>query len=157
MSDERDDMAGLRDEIDQVGRTAAKRFDPGRGALTIAVAVPAILVSMVLPWTGGHTGLDVLLGEGRAIPKIFSCGALFAGVLLSATTLAVRRWTLAWITSLALFAASISGVLSIWMTQTTTGHKPGEGPGVGLVVAVIATVLLLVKWLQIAASRPPIN
>ncbi|MEV0681549.1 hypothetical protein AB0I60_34010 [Actinosynnema sp. NPDC050436] len=157
MSDGRDDMSELRAEINEVGRSAAKRFDPGRGALTIAVAVLAVLVSMILPWLGDQTGLDVLLGEARAIPKVFSYAALTAGVLLSAATLAIRRWALAWVTALALFAASVSGVLSIWMTQTTTGHEPGDGPGAGLVVAVIAVILLLVKWLRVAASRPPIQ
>ncbi|MEU4802458.1 hypothetical protein [Actinosynnema sp. NPDC023587] len=157
MSDERDDLTELRAEINEVGRSAAKRFDPGRGALTIAVAVSAILVSMVLPWDGGRNGLDVLLGEARAIPKVFAHAALAGGVLLSAVTLLARRWALAWVSSLALFVASVSGVLSIWTTQTTTGHQPGEGPGAGLVVAVVAVVLLLVKWLRIAASRPPIN
>ncbi|RKT53354.1 hypothetical protein [Saccharothrix australiensis] len=153
MSDEPDDLAGLRDEIDRVGRSAARRFDPGTGALTIAVAVLAILLSLVLPWVGDSTGLRVLLGEADAMPKFFSYASLLAGVLLPAITLAVRRWALAWVCALASFAASVSGVLSIWMTQTTTGHQPGPGPGLGLILAVIAIVVLLVKWLRIAASR----
>ncbi|QTR04784.1 hypothetical protein J7S33_08245, partial [Saccharothrix algeriensis] len=122
MNAEPDDLAGLRDEIDRVGRSAARRFDPGTGALTIAVAVLAILVSLVLPWVGGDTGLRVLLGEAPAMPKFFSFAALVAGVLLPAVTLVVRQWALAWVCALASFAASVSGVLSIWTTQTTTGH-----------------------------------
>ncbi len=157
MSNDPDDLAGLRNEIDQVGRTAAKRFEPGAGALTIAIAVLAILVSLMLPWVGENTGLQVLLGEAPAMPKLFSYASLIAGVLLSAITLAARRWALAWVTALASFAASVSGVLSIWMTQTTTGHHAGIGPGAGLIVAVLAIVLLLVKWLRIAASRPPMQ
>ncbi|WP_433270207.1 Rv2732c family membrane protein [Actinosynnema sp. CS-041913] len=153
MNADPDDLAGLRDEIDGVGRSAAKRFDPGTGALTIAVAVLAILVSMVLPWVDGDTGLRVLLGEASAMPKFFSYASLLAGVLLPAITLATRRWALAWTCALASFAASVSGVLSIWMTQTTTGHHPGPGPGAGLILAVVAIVVLLVKWLRIAASR----
>ncbi|GAA0243766.1 membrane protein [Saccharothrix mutabilis subsp. mutabilis] len=157
MSDDPEDLAGLRAEIDGVGRSAAKRFDPGAGAMLIAVAVLAVLVSFVLPWVGEDTGLRVLLGEAPAMPKVFSYAVLVAGVLFPAAALAVRRWALAWLSALASFAASVSGVLSIWMTQTTTGHQPGPGPGAGLVVAVIAIVVLLVKWLKIAASRPALQ
>ncbi|XVV05650.1 Rv2732c family membrane protein [Actinosynnema sp. CA-248983] len=157
MTNDPEDLAGLRDEIDSVGRSAAKRFDPGAGAMLIAVAALAILVSFVLPWVDDDTGLRVLLGEAQALPKVFSYAVLVAGVLFPALTLAVRRWALAWLSALASFAASVSGVLSIWMTQTTTGHQPGPGPGAGLVIAVIAIVVLLVKWLKIAASRPALQ
>ena len=158
MSDkEPDDLAGLREEIDGVGRTAAKRFDPGAGALTIAVAALAILVSLILPWVDGVQGLSLLFGSGEGLPRLFSYSAVVVGVLLPALTLAVRRWALAWVCALASFAASVAGVLSIWTTQTTTGHHPGPGPGSGLVLAVVAVVVLLVKWLRLAASRPPLQ
>lgn len=156
MDEESDDLARLRAEINGVGRSAAKRIDPGAGALTIAVAALAVLVSLVLPWVDGSPGLEVLSGAGDALPRVFSYAALVAGVLLPALTLALRRWALAWVSALASFAASVAGVLSIWTTQTTTGHAPGPGPGVGLVVAVVAVVVLLVKWLRLAASRPPL-
>ncbi|MFD7656202.1 hypothetical protein ACFV4N_19700 [Actinosynnema sp. NPDC059797] len=156
MSNEHDDLADLRAEIDDVGRTAAKRFDPGAGALTIAIAALAILVSLVLPWTDGRQGFSVLFADAQALPKIFSWAAVTTGVLLPAVTLVARRWTLAWVCALTSFAASVAGVLSIWTTQTTTGHHPGPGPGFGLILAVLAVVTLLIKWLKIAASRPPL-
>ncbi|WP_367130848.1 hypothetical protein [Saccharothrix sp. HUAS TT1] len=157
MGEEPDEVARLREEINGVGRSAAKRIDPGAGALTIAVAALAILVSLVLPWVAGARGLDVLVGQGTGLPRIFGFFALVAGVLLPALTLAVRRWALAWVCALASFAGSVAGVLSIWTTQTTTGHHPGPGPGFGLVLAVVAVVVLLVKWLRLAASRPPMS
>ena len=152
-----DDLAGLRDEIDNVGRSAAKRFDPGTGALTIAIASLAILVSLILPWTDGTQGLNILFGEGKGLPRLFAYAAVIVGVLLPALTIAIRRWALAWICALTSFAASVAGVLSIWTTQTTTGHHPGPGPGAGLILAVVAIVVLLVKWLKLAASRPPMQ
>ncbi|MFD1146309.1 Rv2732c family membrane protein [Saccharothrix hoggarensis] len=157
MNEEPDDVAALREEIDDVGRSAAKRIDPGAGALTIAVAALAILVSLILPWVDGAVGLTVLFGDAPALPKVFAFLAVGAGVLLPAVTLAVRRWALAWVCALASFAGSVAGVLSIWTTQTTTGHHPGPGPGLGLVLAVVAVVVLLVKWLRLAASRPPMQ
>ncbi|XVS66178.1 Rv2732c family membrane protein [Actinosynnema sp. CA-299493] len=154
---DRDDLAGLREEIDGVGRSAARRFDPGAGALTIAVAALAILVSLILPWVDGVPGLSVLFGTAEGLPEVFAYLAVVVGVLLPALTLALRRWALAWVCALASFAASVAGVLSIWTTQTTTGHHPGPGPGLGLVLAVVAVVVLLVKWLKLAASRPPMQ
>jgi hypothetical protein len=152
-----DDLAGLREEIDGVGRSAAKRFDPGAGALTIAIAALAVLVSLILPWVDGIQGLSIVSGEGPGLPRVFAYMAVVVGVLLPALTLTVRRWALAWTCALASFAASVAGVLSIWTTQTTTGHHPGPGPGLGLILAVIAVVVMLVKWLKLAASRPPMQ
>ncbi|NUT46015.1 MAG: hypothetical protein HOV94_01670 [Saccharothrix sp.] len=154
MSEERDDLAGLREEIDGVGRSAARRFEPGVGALTTAVAALAVVVSLALPWVSGVPGLSLLFGQGEGLPRVFAYLAVAAGVLLPALTLAVRRWVLAWVCALASFAGSVAGVLSIWSTQTTTGHHPGPGPGFGLVLAVIAVIVLLVQWLKLAASRP---
>ncbi len=154
---EPDDLAGLREEIDGVGRSAARRFDPGAGALTIAIAALAILVSLILPWVDGIQGLRILFGEGKGLLTVFAYLAVVVGVLLPALTLAVRRWTLAWVCALASFATSVAGVLSIWTTQTTTGHHPGPGPDLGLVLAVVAAVVLLVKWMRLAASRPPMQ
>ncbi len=147
----------LRKEIDAVERTAARRIDPGTGALTISIAVLALLVSLVLPWVGEHTGLQVVLGESAVfLPRLFSFFALGIGVLGSGVTLAVRRWGLAWVCALGLFAGSVTGVLSIWTQQTTTSNKTiGPGPGIGLIIAVIAVIFLLAKWVKIAASRPP--
>ena len=157
MSDPKGADDFLRKEIDAVEHEAARRIDPGTGALTISIAVLAILVSLVLPWIGEHTGLQVVLGESSLfLPTLFSYLALGIGVLGSGITLAVRRWGLTWVCSLGLFAGSIIGVLSIWTQQTTTSNKTiGPGPGIGLIIAVIAVILLLVKWVQIAASRPP--
>ncbi|MEU5692706.1 hypothetical protein [Actinosynnema sp. NPDC020468] len=149
-----DEFSGLRREIDEVARSAARRFDPGAGALLIAVAVLVVLVSYLLPWVGPDNGLNVLLGTAPLMPKVFSCAALVSGVLLPALTLALRRWALAWTCALTAFATAFTGVLSIWTTQTTTSHHPGPGPGAGLIVAVLAIAVLLVKWLKIAASRP---
>jgi hypothetical protein len=147
----------LRKEIDAVEQQAARRIDPGTGALTISIAVLALLISLMLPWVGHDTGLKVVLGESTSfVPRLFSFFALGVGVLGSGLTLAVRRWGLAWVCALGLFAGTVTGVLSIWTQQTTTSNKAiGPGPGIGLIIAVIAVIVLLAKWVRIAASRPP--
>ena len=160
MTDDPDDLSRLRDEIDQVGESAAKRVDPGAGALLIAVAVFALLIAQLLPWAGAARGWHILLGqvpEGTkvgALPTVFAFASVVAGVLLSALSLILRRWGLVWFCSLGCFVAVVSGVLSIWTQQTTTSHAPGPGPGPGLILAVVAVLVLLVKWVRLAASRP---
>jgi hypothetical protein len=160
VTDESDDLSRLRDEIDLVGKSAAKRVDPGAGALLIAVAVFALLVAQLLPWAGEARGWHILLGQvpdGEkvgALPTVFAFASVVAGVLLSAFSLILRRWALVWFCALGCFVAAVSGVLSIWTQQTTTSHAPGPGPGAGLVLAVVAVLVLLVKWLRLAASRP---
>ncbi|WP_307868655.1 Rv2732c family membrane protein [Umezawaea beigongshangensis] len=159
MSQEPEDVAGLRAEIDQVGRSAARRVDPGPGALVIAITVLVIMVAFVLPWVGAARGYDVLLGQVPTgvdvglLPRVFAWTAVGVGVLLTALTLVLQRWVLAWTCTLGCFAGSVAGVLSIWSTQTTTSHLPGPGPGAGLVLAVVGVVVLLVRWVKLAASR----
>ena len=98
MTGESDDLSRLRDEIDEVGKSAAKRVDPGTGALLIAVAVFALLVAQLLPWAGEVRGWQILLGqipEGAkvgSLPKLFAFASVIAGVLLSALSLILRRW-----------------------------------------------------------------
>ncbi|GLZ34216.1 membrane protein [Lentzea sp. NBRC 105346] len=153
-----DDLAAYGEEIDEVERDVARRIDPGAGALTIAISVLAILLSLIMPWVGSVRGLSVLLGDPLVgfLPRLFVFVALVVGVLGSGIGLVTRRWGMAWVCALGLFAGSVIGVLSIWSQQTTTSNKtPGPGPGFGLVLAVIAVIVLLVKWLRIAASRPP--
>ncbi|HEV7908996.1 MAG TPA: hypothetical protein VGP03_12675 [Pseudonocardiaceae bacterium] len=160
MTNEPDDMAELRREIEAAGRSAARWFEPGALAMVIAFAVLVILVAVLLPWVGPVSGLQVLLGDVPnevkvgVVPRVFACAAVVAGVLGSALGLTLRRWAIAWLCALGCFIGSVTGVLSIWSTQTTTSHQPGPGPGVGLVIAVAAVVVLLVTWVRIAASRP---
>ena len=156
VSDEPDDLAEFRKEIDAVERSVVERIDPGGGALLIAGAVMVVLVAALLPWIGPVTGWQVLLGDPSAgvLPRVFAYSAFVVGVLGSALGLTVRRWVIAWLCSVGLFASAVSGVLSIWSQQTTTSHAPGPGPGVGLVIAVVAVIVLLVTWLRLAASRP---
>ncbi|WP_223199235.1 Rv2732c family membrane protein [Solihabitans fulvus] len=154
------EWADLRQEIDGVERSMARRIDPGVGAVVIAVAVLVLLVAAILPWIGTVSGWQVLTGqipEGikvGVLPRVFSYALTFVGVLGSALALALRRWGLAWVCALGGFASTVIGVLSIWSQQTTTSHHPGPGPGGGLVLAVLAVLVLASQWLRIAASRP---
>ena len=148
----------LRREIDQVERRAARTVDLDRRAMVIAVAVFVLIVGLVLPWFGGATGYEVLLGTGSGdavgkasmVPRLFAATSLLFGVLTSALALMTRLWFLTWVGALGGWFASVDGVLAIWSRQSSGGDL-----GVGLVIAEIAMVVIAAQWFRVAWSRPP--
>jgi hypothetical protein len=49
---------------------------------------------------------------------------------------------------------SVFGVLSIWHRQTPgLGNYHGAGPGIGLILATIAIVVLTFHWIRVVWSR----
>lgn len=145
----------LRDEIDDVERTALRTVDPGARAVVIAAAVMLLLVATLLPWIGGASGWEVLRGTtGPALdvgllPRLFAGVALGFGVVLSALALLSLRWGLVWVCALGCAYAVVDGIWAIWSRQTTDG----PGPGVGMVLAVLAVLVLASQWLRLAWSR----
>ncbi|GGM62044.1 membrane protein [Longimycelium tulufanense] len=156
---EPEDLSELRAELDAVERGVLRQIDPGPKALLIAVAVLALLVAAILPWVGEISGWQVLLGQHdgpvHLVPKLFAGFAFGVGVLLSALTLTMRRWGLAWAAAWGCALTTMLGVLSVWSQQTGPGvHDPGPGPSIGLIVAVLAALVLAVQWFRVAWSRP---
>ena len=74
------------------------------------------------------------------------------GVLGSAVALAGRRWAAAWTCAVGCGFSVVSGVWAIWSRQVNVPHG-GTGPGIGLVLAVIAMVVLTGSWVKIAGRR----
>jgi hypothetical protein len=142
----------LRDEIDEVGRRAARTVELGSRALVISVAVFVLLVGLILPWMNGSSGLEVLIGQetGKAsmVPRLFAATAVLFGVLASALTLTTRRWVFAWVGAAGGWFASVDGLLAIWSRQSS-----GTAPGIGMIIAVVAMVAIAIQWFRIAASR----
>jgi hypothetical protein len=142
----------LRDEIDQVGRRAARTVELGTRAMVISVAVFVLLVGLVLPWMNGSSGLEVLIGQetGKAsmVPRLFAATAVLFGVVASALTLTTRRWVFAWVGAAGGWFASVDGLLAIWSRQSS-----GTAPGIGMVIAVVAMVAIAIQMFRIAASR----
>jgi uncharacterized membrane protein len=147
----------LRKEIDQVERRAARTVDLGSRALVIAVAVFVLIVGLVLPWFGGATGYEILLGTGPAettgragmVPRLFAATSLLFGILASAVGLMTRLWAVTWVAALGGWFASVDGVLAIWSRQSSRGDL-----GLGLVIAEIAMVVIAAQWFRVAWSRP---
>lgn len=147
------DVDHLRDEIDEVERKAIRTVELGGRAVVISAAVMVLLVGMLLPWLHGANGWQVLLGqvEGRAgvVPRLFAATAAGFGVLASMIALITRRWGMTWICALGGWFASVDGVLAIWSRQSTEGS-----PGIGLIFAEVAMVVIAVCWFRTAWSRP---
>lgn len=152
-------MAILRDEIDAVERAVLRQVDPGPRAVTISVALLVLLVALVLPWIGPHNGLEVLRGttdpaaQVGVLPRLFAGVAVGFGVVLSTLALVLRRWGLVWASAFGCAYGTLDGMWSIWSRQTVEGAAEGTGPGVGMVLAAVAVLVLAVVWFRLAVTR----
>lgn len=148
----------FKSDLEAAERRVAREIDPGTRALTIAIFVFVLLVTLVLPHTGGARGLDVLIGSDVAISngvtlpsRVFTWIALVFGVGFSMLALVTRRWALAWIALAGSTVASFLGMLAVWSRQTAPEGYPG--PGVGLVLAWLAVIMLAYNWARVVLSR----
>nr|WP_245665560.1 hypothetical protein [Nocardia sienata] len=151
----------FRQDLDAVERRIAGEIDPGMRAMVVAGAVFLLLLSLVLPHTGGARGFDVLLGSQAAtvehvgLPsRIFVWFVLIFGIGFSLLALMTRRWVLAWIAVAGSAIASAFGVFSIWHRQTPgLNNYVGSGPGIGLVLGTLAIMVLTFHWVKVVWSR----
>lgn len=145
-------------ELEAAERKVAGEIDPGLRGVVVAVLVFVLLVSLVLPHTGGARGIDVLLGDDRAISvgialpsRIFTWLALVFGVGFSMLALITRRWTLAWIALAGCAVGVPLGMLAVWSRQTAEQGNPG--PGIGLIIGWITVILLAFHWARVVWTR----
>ncbi|HVV21224.1 MAG TPA: hypothetical protein VHF06_17430 [Pseudonocardiaceae bacterium] len=161
MNDESpEELAELQAEIDRVESGLMRRIDPGARALVISVCVLVLAICGVLPWVDGTPGWEVLFDQGGGVgkvdilPRVFAIGVFLFGFLGSALALGVRRWSVAWASTLGTGLFTVLGLVSIWSQQTSTSHLAGPGPGPGLILSVIAMFVLVVCWVRVVWSRP---
>jgi signal transduction histidine kinase len=154
----RREFDAFRDDIEEAERRIAGEIEPGARALVVAILVFVLIGSFVLPHTGDVRGWDVLFstrGAGAAaiaLPsRVFSWLALVFGVGFSMLALLTRRWALAWVALAGSAVASAAGLLAVWSRQTVAAGHPG--PGIGLIVAWISTILLAFHWARVVWSR----
>jgi hypothetical protein len=151
-----DELAALRAEIDEVERNVIRRLEPGGWAMVIAIAAFVVLAAQLLPWVGSSAGWQVLLGQTDPahrvgpLPRLFAASSLLFGVVASALTLVTRRWWLAWLCAVGCAFSVVHGLWAVWSRQTSGT----VGPGIGLILAALAVVVLAARWLRVALSRP---
>jgi hypothetical protein len=157
-------------DLEKAERRVAGEIDPGPRALVVAILVFVLLVSFILPHTGAARGVDVLMGDSKAIEvgialpsRVFCWLTLVFGVGFSMLALLTRRWALAWVALAGSTVASLTGLLAVWSRQTATvGHANGPGithpgPSYGLILAWIAVILLSFHWARVVWTRTAVQ
>jgi hypothetical protein len=152
----------FKGDIEDVERRMAREIDPGARAVVVAGLVFVLLLTFLLPHTGGAKGLDALIGgdaavrEGVALPsRVFAWLVLVFGIGFSMLALLTRRWGLAWVAAAGSAVACPVGMLAVWSRQTAADPYPG--PGWGLVLAWIAVILLTFHWIRVVWSRTAVQ
>ena len=159
------DEAGFndyKDDIEDAERRVAREIDPGARALVVAILVFVLLITFVLPHTGSARGLDVLVGDDAAIreaialpSRVFTWLVLVFSIGFSILALLTRRWGLAWLALAGSAIACPIGMLAVWSRQTVA--EPHPGPGIGLIVAWIAVIVLSFHWARVVWSRTAVQ
>jgi hypothetical protein len=156
------DFDDFKGDIEDAERRVAQEIDPGARALVVAILVFVILLSFILPHTGSARGFDVLLGDDAAIhaaialpSRVFVWFLLVFSIGFSILALLTRRWALAWIALAGSAVACPIGMLAVWSRQTVADSHPG--PGIGLIVAWIAVILLSFHWARVVWSRTAVQ
>ncbi len=156
-------MDPMSDDLDRLdaelsGRRSWPRIDPGLGAVVAAVGVLGLLGAVALPWIGPTSGWELLISLGDPapgvglLPRLFAVTAVLVGVVGSAAALLTRLWALSWACALGCGFSVVTGVWAVWSRQTAPAGAPG--PGLGVVLALLVTMVLTVVWVRIAWSRP---
>lgn len=153
-----DDFEAYRADLEAAERRVAGEIEPGGRALVVAILVFLLVVSFILPHAGAARGVDVLMGDDKAIAagvalphRVFCWLALVFGVGFSMLALLTRRWTIAWIALAGSAVASAIGMLAVWSRQTATNGHPG--PGIGLIMGWIIVILLAFHWARVVWTR----
>jgi hypothetical protein len=149
-----DDLSAVEAELAEAQRRVARRVEPGVTALVAAVCVLLVVVALMLPWTGGVPGWQILAGAQNygALPRLFTVTSVGFGVLGSAVALATRYWAAAFVCAVGSGFSVVNGVWAIWSRQVNV-PQGGTGPGVGLILAVLAMIALTACWVRIAVRR----
>ena len=148
------DLDRLADDVDTVVSKAARTVELGRRGFVISILVFVLLVGQLLPWVGDHVGWQVLLGQGGAIPQLFAATSTLIGVVCSVGALATRRWWMTWVCAMGGWFSSVDGLLAIWSQQSAgANNASGAGPGIGMIIALAAMILLAGNWMRTAWSR----
>ncbi|MGV0815623.1 hypothetical protein ABQF34_27045 [Mycolicibacterium boenickei] len=155
------DFDRFKDDLAAVERKVTREFDTGPRAMVVAILVFVVLLTFVLPHTGASKGFDVLVGDAAAVrdgvslpSRVFVWLALVFSVGFSTLALITRRWALAWVALAGSAVASALGMLAVWSRQTAAGHP---GPGIGLVIAWLAVIVLTFHWARVVWSRTAVQ
>jgi hypothetical protein len=149
-----DELAALDAELRRAERRAVRGIDPGRTGLVVSAAMLVLIGGLMLPWTGSVQGWEVLSGRASLglLPPLHAGTSLGFGLVCSALALATRWWGVAWLAAVGCGISVVTGVWAIWSRQVAV-VAGATGPGIGLVLSVLAVVVLASCWVRIATQR----
>lgn len=157
-----DEFESYRADLEAAERRVAGEIEPGARAVVVAILVFVLVVTFILPHTGAARGVDVLMGDDKAIAagialphRVFCWLALVFGVGFSMLALLTRRWTVAWIALAGSAVASAIGLLAVWSRQTAAAGHPG--PGIGLILCWLTVILLAFHWARVVWTRTAVQ
>jgi hypothetical protein len=157
-----DEFESYRADLEAAERRVSGEIEPGARALVVAILVFVLVVTFILPHTGVVRGVDVLMGDDKAIAagvalphRVFCWLALVFGVGASMLALLTRRWTIAWVALAGSAVGSALGLLAVWSRQTATSGHPG--PGIGLILGWITVILLAFHWARVVWTRTAVQ
>ncbi|MEU7819005.1 hypothetical protein [Pseudonocardia sp. NPDC049154] len=147
-------LSALETELAGVARRVERKIDPGVAALVAAIGTLAVVAALLLPWVDGATGWQLLVGAQSVgpLPRLFTFTATAFGIVTSALALTTRYWALAWISAVGCGISLVNGVWAVWSRQTVAPEGV-EGPGPGLILAVVGVALLTFTWARISLQR----
>lgn len=159
---ENDGWESYRSDLEKAERKVAGEIQPGARAMVVAILVFVLLLSLILPHTGDARGVDVLMGDSKALSvgiavpsRIFTWLVLVFGVGFSMLALLTRRWVLAWIALAGSALSSAVGLLAVWSRQTAVHGHPG--PGIGLLLGWLAVIVLTFHWARVVWTRTAVQ
>jgi hypothetical protein len=149
-----DELAALEEDLSRPAGRRERRTDPGAAALVVSVGMLLLIVGLVLPWTGSVLGWQVLARTAPLglLPPLFAFTSMGFGLVVSAFALATRWWGLAWLAAIGCGFSVVTGVWAIWSRQVAV-TAGASGPGIGLVISVVAVLVLAATWVRIAGRR----
>ncbi len=160
MSEELDQ--GVRAELSELERKVAGEVEPGLRGVGIAAAVLVLLAAMLAPHSGSASGWDVLLFDARAqaagigLPsRLFVSSAVLFTVAASAAALVLRRWTIAWVATVGCGLTVLLGLFAVWSRQTVPNAASVSGPGLGLLVMWLMTLVVAFHWARLVWTQVP--
>ncbi|MEJ5919672.1 MULTISPECIES: Rv2732c family membrane protein [unclassified Corynebacterium] len=150
MSEQKDRLAGFRDDLRGAERKAAAELQLGAAVVPMGIAVVGLVMTYFLPHAGNVLGFDVLLNTDVAqqyftkLPeRIFSI-IMLVGILMTIATILSRTTLVAFINWVVVCIQAVYSVFAGWMRQSRPPSEASEGISYGLAIAIGLSLLLAI-------------
>ena len=142
-------LSNRRDSLRRAAEVAGLRppLAASRRAWLVRAPRSALVGATPPAFAFGNIGVPFAFIVLGLIYLVFAVG-------FSTLALLTRRWALAWVALAGSAVASATGMLAVWSRQTAVHHP---GPGIGLIIAWIAVIVLTFHWARVVWSRTAVQ